>query len=122
MVDLAHDGTDDYFTSGEIAALKASGKIVLAYFEIGAIENYRPEYASVPADLKLGPVDGWPDESYVRYWDERWWPVVQGRIDQALAAGFDGVYLDVDRDLRGAPGHRGGHGPGGPGAQDGGPD
>ncbi len=29
------------------------------------------------------------------YWDERWWPVVQGRIDQALAAGFDGAYLDM---------------------------
>ena len=95
VIDLARDGAGDYFTADEIAALKASSKIVLAYFEIGAIENYRPEVASVPADLKLGPVVGWPDEFYVRYWDERWWPVVQGRIDQALAAGFDGAYLDM---------------------------
>jgi cysteinyl-tRNA synthetase len=31
----------------------------------------------------------------VKFWDDRWWPVVQGRIDQALKAGFDGAYLDM---------------------------
>ena len=25
----------------------------------------------------------------------RWWPIVQGRVDQAIAAGFDGAYLDM---------------------------
>ena len=69
---------------------------MLAYFEIGAIENYRPEWPNVPEDLKLGPVDGWPDEQYVKYWDPRWWTiVVKGRVDQALAAGFNGAYLDM---------------------------
>ena len=68
----------------------------MAYFEIGAIEDYRPEWPDVPADLLLGPVDGWPSEQYIKYWDPRWWTiVVQGRIDQALAAGFDGAYLDM---------------------------
>ena len=95
VIDLARDGTEDYFTRGEIAALQAAGKIVLAYFEIGAIENYRPEWNAIPDDLKLGPVAGWPDEQLVRYWDPRWWPIVQGRIDRALAADFDGAYLDM---------------------------
>ncbi|WP_164013243.1 endo alpha-1,4 polygalactosaminidase [Pyxidicoccus trucidator] len=95
IVELSRDGHSDYFRADEIAALKAGGKQVLAYFEIGAIEEYRPEWPLVPADLKLGPVDGWPDEQYVKYWDERWWPIVQGRIDQALAAGFTGCYLDM---------------------------
>jgi cysteinyl-tRNA synthetase len=31
----------------------------------------------------------------VKYWEERWWPVVKGRVDQALKAGFDGAYLDM---------------------------
>ena len=31
----------------------------------------------------------------MKFWDERWWPVVQGRIDRSIAAGFDGVYLDM---------------------------
>jgi len=95
VIDLAHDGSSDYFTLAEIRNVQATGKIVLAYFEIGAIENYRPEWAITPDELILGPVSGWPDEHYVRYWDPRWWPIVQGRIDQALAAGFDGAYLDM---------------------------
>lgn len=96
VIDMARDGSDDYFTFNEIQAVKATGKVVLAYFEIGAIEDYRPEWSDVPADLLLGAVDGWPSEQYVKYWDPRWWTiVVKGRVDQALAAGFDGAYLDM---------------------------
>jgi cysteinyl-tRNA synthetase len=95
VIDLARDGSENYFTFEEICNIQATGTIVLAYFEIGAIENYRPEWKTTPDDLKLGPVAGWPDEYYVRYWDPRWWPIIKGRIDQALAAGFDGAYLDM---------------------------
>ena len=95
VIELSRDGAGDDFTRGEIGAVQAAGTIVLAYFEIGAIEEYRPEWATTPADLKLGPVEGWPDEQYARYWDPRWWPIVRGRIDRALAAGFDGAYLDL---------------------------
>jgi cysteinyl-tRNA synthetase, unknown class len=95
VIDLARDGHDDYFTAEEIAQVRQSGKFVLAYFEIGAIEDYRPEWKLIPDDLKVGSVSGWPKEQYVRFWDERWWPVVQSRVDQALAAGFDGAYLDL---------------------------
>ena len=100
VIDLARDGGSDYFTQAEIQQLKDSGKTVLAYFEIGAIEEYRPEWNLVPADLKAGAVDGWPDEQYVRFWDARWWPIVQSRIDQSIAAGFDGAYLDSADRLR----------------------
>ncbi len=95
VVDLARDGASDYFTRAEVAAVQATGKIVLAYFEIGAIENYRPEWPLVPSDLMLGSVSGWPGEQYVKYWDPRWWPIVQSRIDSAIAAGFNGAYLDM---------------------------
>ncbi|MCY1078263.1 endo alpha-1,4 polygalactosaminidase [Archangium lansingense] len=95
IIELSRDGSNGYFRSDELTTVKATGKQVLAYFEIGAIEEYRPEWSQVPADMKLGAVDGWPDEQYVKYWDERWWPIVQGRIDQALAAGFNGCYLDM---------------------------
>ena len=95
VIDLTRDGADGYFTREEVQALQAKGKIVLAYFEIGAIETYRPEWSAVPDELRLGEVSGWPDEHYVAYWDERWWSVVRGRLDQALRSGFDGVYLDL---------------------------
>jgi len=95
VIDLARDGSSDFFTASEIASVQSTDTDVLAYFEIGAIENYRPEWDDVPSDLLLGTLDGWPGEYYVAYWDERWWPIVQGRVDQAISAGFNGAYLDM---------------------------
>ena len=95
VIDLIRDGGSDYFKREEIESVKKSKKIVLAYFEIGAIEDYRPEWNKVPAELMAGKVGGWPKEQYVKFWDERWWPVVKGRVDQAINAGFDGAYLDL---------------------------
>jgi len=105
VIDLARDGREGYFTREEIAAVKQKGVIVLAYFEIGAIENYRPEWKAVPEDLKVGVVKGWPKERLVKFWEERWWPVVQGRVDQALKAGFDGAYLDQVTAYEEVPAH-----------------
>jgi cysteinyl-tRNA synthetase len=99
VIDLARDAATDYFRPEEIAALRASGKTVLAYFEIGSIEEFRPEYGRLRAeapDLILNRWPDWPDEHFVRYWEPPWWErVVRPRVDQALRAGFDGVYLDT---------------------------
>ncbi|WP_158889491.1 endo alpha-1,4 polygalactosaminidase [Amycolatopsis anabasis] len=99
VIDLARDAADQYFTADEIARVRATGKKVLAYFEIGAIEEFRPEFREIRdgnADLLLNEWPEWPGERFVRYWDPRWWRlVVQPRLDRAIAAGFDGVYLDT---------------------------
>jgi cysteinyl-tRNA synthetase len=99
VIDLARDAGADFFRREEIAALRASGKTVLAYFEIGSIEDFRPEYGPLrqhAGELILNRWDEWPDEYFVRYWDPRWWDrVVKPRIDRALEAAFDGVYLDT---------------------------
>lgn len=96
VIDLARDGHDDWFTAEEIAELQGSGKTVLAYFSIGTIEDFRTERAGLPDDLVLNVWPDWPEEHWVRYWEPAWWDtVVRPRVDQALAAGFDGVYLDT---------------------------
>ncbi|GAA2589770.1 endo alpha-1,4 polygalactosaminidase [Winogradskya consettensis] len=99
VVDLARDAHEDYFTAAEIAKVRSTGKRVLAYFEIGSIEDFRPEYPGLrrdAADLIANEWGDWPGEYFVRYYDERWWQrVVRPRVDQALRAGFDGVYLDT---------------------------
>jgi cysteinyl-tRNA synthetase len=99
VIDLARDARRDYFRPEEVEALRASGKLVLAYFEIGSIEKFRPEYRPLraqAADLILNRWPDWPDEYFVRYWDPRWWDrVVRPRVDRAVSAGFDGVYLDT---------------------------
>jgi cysteinyl-tRNA synthetase len=99
VIDMARDAGSDYFRADEIQQLHRSGKRVLAYFEIGSIEDFRPEYPLLRrdgGDLILNRWPDWPEEYFVRYWDERWWDeVVWPRIDQAVQAGFDGIYLDT---------------------------
>ncbi|MEU4805825.1 endo alpha-1,4 polygalactosaminidase [Actinosynnema sp. NPDC023587] len=99
VVDLARDAGHGYFAADEIARLRRSGKTVLAYFEIGSIESFRPDFAAVAADragLLLNEWADWPGEHFVRYWEPSWWTLaVRPRLDRALDAGFDGVYLDT---------------------------
>ncbi|CAL9359451.1 endo alpha-1,4 polygalactosaminidase [Streptomyces sp. enrichment culture] len=99
VVDLARDASASYFSADEIGRLKRSGKTVLAYFEIGALEWFRPDYPGLRErhpGLFLQEWAEWPGEYFVRYWEERWWrEAVRPRVDRALAAGFDGVYLDA---------------------------
>lgn len=99
VIDLARDAHTAYFSAAEIARVRATGKRVLAYFEIGSIEDFRPEYPQLrrdAPDLVANEWPEWPGEYFVRYWDRRWWErVVRPRVDQALRAGFDGAYLDT---------------------------
>ena len=99
VIDLARDAGTRYFRHKEVRALRRSGKTVLAYFEVGSIENFRPEYdvllRRAPA-LVLNRWDEWPEEYFVKYWKDRWWRmVVKPRVKQALRAGYDGAYLDT---------------------------
>ncbi len=99
VIDLARDAHEDWFRPDELARVRATGKRVLAYFEIGSLEDFRPEYSVVrrqAPDLLANEWGDWPGEYFVRYYDPRWWDlVVRGRVDRAVAAGFDGVYLDT---------------------------
>lgn len=99
VIDLARDAGSSYFTADEISQLRRSGKKVLAYFEIGSIENFRPDFGYLrkhDGDLFLNEWPSWPGEYFARYWDPRWWSlVIKPRIDRALEAGFDGVFLDT---------------------------
>jgi cysteinyl-tRNA synthetase len=113
VIDLARDGGHSFFTAAEVSTVRRSGKVVLAYFEIGSIEHFRPEYPDLrdsAGELIGNEWSDWPGEYFVRYWDQRWWDrVVRSRVDQAINAGFDGVYLDTalayeELDLGRAPG------------------
>ncbi|MEU6252690.1 endo alpha-1,4 polygalactosaminidase [Streptomyces sp. NPDC047043] len=99
VIDLARDASASYFSADEISRLKQSGKKVLAYFEIGSLEWFRPDYPSFRKknpDLIIGEWSDWPGEYFVKYWDRRWWEeAIKPRVDRAIAAGFDGVFLDT---------------------------
>ena len=98
------------YSARQIAALKNSPggpKRVLAYLSIGEAEDYRSywnpnwdaNHDGLPdrhAPAWLGPVNpDWAGNYTVHYWDPAWQAIILKRVDEIVAQGFDGVYLDL---------------------------
>lgn len=81
--------------SSTVATLHAQGRKVICYFTVGSWETYRPDVASIPASVKGGVVDGWPDERWldIRRIDVIG-PYMEARLDLCKSKGFDGVEGD----------------------------
>ncbi len=99
------DGTP--FTAAEVERLKqkANGgkRLVICYMSIGEAEDYRHYWQSdwkrhKPAWLARENPE-WRGNYKVRYWDPAWQEIICGSgdsyLNRILAAGFDGVYLDI---------------------------
>jgi cysteinyl-tRNA synthetase len=119
VVDFARHGDDaSRFTQDEVAAmqLRSEGgrRVVVAYLSIGESSEFRAHWrrqwtrtgrARSPltqsAPVWLGPVNpDWPESRKVRYWDPAWQAIIfngerTGWLDQIVAQGFDGAYLDI---------------------------
>jgi len=101
VIDYSKSGDDESaFSPEEIASLQASGKIVLAYLSIGEAEDYRFYWkekwnSKKPAFLEEENPD-WAGNYKVKYWYKAWWKkALRPYLDKIMAAGFDGVYLDI---------------------------
>jgi len=115
VMDYSAEGDDETaFTADQIAALKlrpGGEKTLLAYMSIGEAENYRfywnPDWdadgdghpdGGAPAWLDVENPN-WEGNYKVRYWDSGWQAIIYGSpnsyLDKIIAAGFDGVYLDI---------------------------
>jgi cysteinyl-tRNA synthetase len=82
-----------------------AGRKVVAYLSIGEAEDYRSYWqsewvsngkrtAAAPAWLGIENPD-WKGNYQVKYWSVDWQKLVLPAIDDAMARGFDGVYLDI---------------------------
>ncbi len=77
-------------------------KIILCYMSIGQSETYRwywnPDWEKNPPSWLDVPDEVWAGDHWVHYWDPGWQQIIYGTpdsyLDQILALGFDGVYLD----------------------------
>ncbi|MFV0298034.1 MAG: MJ1477/TM1410 family putative glycoside hydrolase [Hyphomicrobiaceae bacterium] len=116
VIDQKEDGAADRpFNARELGLLKTQPeggrRIVLAYLSIGEAESYRSYWkwywggnwftnllGYFLAPRWVGPENKeWGGNFAVRYWDPGWQEVILGSggyLDQIIAAGFDGVYLD----------------------------
>jgi cysteinyl-tRNA synthetase len=82
-----------------------AGRKVVAYLSIGEAEDYRsywqPEWVSNGRRTAAAPVwlgienPEWKGNYQIKYWDADWQKLVLPAIDDAMARGFDGVYLDI---------------------------
>ena len=101
VIDYSADGSDGTaYGPEQIAEVRDSGKRVLAYFSIGEAENYRFYWGQSwqPGSPEfIGPENpDWEGNYKVKYWMEGWWEsALKPYLDRIIAAGFDGVYLDI---------------------------
>ena len=109
VIDYASDGDEETaFKPADLARMKQRPdggiKRIACYMSIGEAEDYRYYWQNSwkpgksPAWLDALNPD-WPGNFKVRYWDPQWQAIILGSpqayLDKILAAGFDGVYLDI---------------------------
>jgi cysteinyl-tRNA synthetase, unknown class len=105
VVDLFHGAAS--LSPADIARLRTkpggSARLVVCYMSIGEAEDYRwywqPSWSfSAPRWLD-GENPDWAGNYKVHYWDPAWQAIIFGSpdayLDRIIAAGFDGVYLDI---------------------------
>lgn len=117
VVDFSATGrAEDRFSADEVAELADArdNRGVAAYISIGEASDYRSVWDPAwtedgtalgrktdDAPSWLGPVNpDFPESRKVRYWEQDWQDVLfndagTGWLDQIIAQGFDGAYLDI---------------------------
>jgi cysteinyl-tRNA synthetase len=101
VIDYSADGTAaQAFSATQIGTLRSATcqRRVLAYLSVGQAERYRwywrPSWGiGRPWWLVARDAD-WPQHYWTRYWSPTWQGIMEKYLDNIMAAGFDGVYLD----------------------------
>ncbi len=93
---------EDYPMAEVIDQMHDTGKLVLAYIDIGEAEAYRVYWkdnwrVGNPTWIVGEDPDGWAENYPVAFWYDEWleiWLADDGLLSTILEVGFDGVYLD----------------------------
>jgi hypothetical protein len=87
------DGFDN--SAAVVRELHRRGRKVICYIEVGAAEDFRPDFHRWPADV-LGKANGWPGERWVDIRrPHRLTRVLGPRFDMCRDKGFDAVEPDI---------------------------
>jgi cysteinyl-tRNA synthetase, unknown class len=73
---------------------KGGKRQVLAYISIGEAEEGRAYMKKGSKKWLTKEGQGWSGNYKTRFWDDEWKGIVKSRVKAAIAAGYDGVYLD----------------------------
>lgn len=88
------DGFDN--PAPTIAALHRRGDHVICYIEVGAAENYRPDYDEFPRTVLGRRVPGYPAERYLDISSPLVLRVIEDRVSMCARKGFDAIEPDID--------------------------
>jgi hypothetical protein len=78
-----------------IDLLHQEDHVVICYFSAGSYEEWRPDEGDFPPVVLGKPLDGWPGESWLDIRQiEMLGPIMEARLDLALAKECDGVEPD----------------------------
>lgn len=83
-------------------------KIILGYLDVGeATAFWEPELFpnGAPVSWLGNPMPGFPGLYSVQYWRPEWRPILYNLIDKLIAAGWDGIFLDVPTGMAWMPGN-----------------
>jgi cysteinyl-tRNA synthetase len=89
------------WNTNDIAFIRAgkSGRKVIAYLSIGEAGDYRDYWQTMwrtnPPAFLLAENPQWKGDYRVKYWRGDWQKIILADVDKIIAAGFDGVYLDI---------------------------
>lgn len=92
-----------YDIAATVHALQETGKLVIAYIDIGQAEEYRTYWQAGwqignPAWIVGADPDGWSGNYPVAFWYDEWQAIwfddETGILPMLVEVGFDGVYLD----------------------------
>ena len=83
-----------YYTKDEITAIRQSGaKKIYTYLNIGSIETFREDYASL-SDCALAKYENWPGEYWVDVARPEWQAYIERSAKSLVEKGVDGFFLD----------------------------
>ena len=87
----------DLFDASErdVRALRAAGRVVVAYVSVGSFEPWRADAATFPKSGVGDSLAGYPDESWLDIRDPEVRAVIAARFDRARDKGFDGVFAST---------------------------
>lgn len=99
--------SDEPWAYADLEAIRHGrpGRKVIAYLSIGEAEDYRPYWRkewgtrkklTAAAPAWLGAENpAWQGNYRVKYWRAEWQHLILAAVDDVMARGFDGVYLDL---------------------------
>jgi hypothetical protein len=83
-------------SAATVAALHTQGTHVICYIEVGAAEDYRPDYSSFPASALGSVVEDYPSERYLDIRSPVVVNIIKSRVAMCAKKGFDAIEPDID--------------------------